>query len=224
MAAGVNGAVRFLHFDELLRNLGGIPPSRVRLTPAPGTATIRDVVRLWKSEGRMCELVEKTLVEKPMAFDESNIAGIMLTWLNVFLTNHPIGMAVGEQGMMKLLPGLVRAPDVSFVSWSQIPDRAATRTAVPDFYPDLAIEVLSKGNTRGEMVRKRKEYFLAGTQLVWEVNPLRRTVDVYTAPDAFTTLTESDTLNGGDVLPGFTLPVRAIFVNIPPTAPKRKKR
>ena len=99
MSVGVNGAVRFTYFDELLRNLGGIPANRVRLDPAPGTATVRDLIRLWKSEGRMCELVDKTLVAKPMAFDESNIAGLILTWLNNYLADHPLGMAVGEQGM-----------------------------------------------------------------------------------------------------------------------------
>jgi Uma2 family endonuclease len=74
------------------------------------------------------------------------------------------------------------------------------------------------------MARKRKEYFLAGTRLVWQVNPRKRTVDVYTAPDEFTTLAESETLDGADVLPGFSLPVRALFVNLPPATRKRKSR
>ncbi|HJZ90009.1 MAG TPA: hypothetical protein VKE40_04005, partial [Gemmataceae bacterium] len=59
-------------------------------------------------------------------------------------------------------------------------------------------------------------------RLIWQVNPRKWTVDVYTAPDQFTTFAESDTLDGEDVLPGFTLPVRAIFVNVPPAAAKRK--
>jgi Uma2 family endonuclease len=224
MSVGVNGAIRFNYLDELLRDLGGIPPSRVRMRPAPGTATVRDLVRLWKSEGRMCELVDGTLVAKPMAWDESNIAGLVQTAINIYLAEHPIGMTGGEQGLMKLMPGLVRGPDVSFVGWYQIPDRTARRGPVPTVYPDLAVEVLSKGNTRGEMARKRKEYFLAGTHLVWQVNPRKRTVDVYTAPDEMTTLTEADTLDGGDVVPGFTLRVRSIFVNQPPAAAKKKKR
>jgi Uma2 family endonuclease len=224
MSVGVNGSGRFTYMDELLRDLGGIPPSRVRLDPPPGTANVRDLLRFWKSEGRMCELVDGTLVAKPMAWDESNIAGWIQTAINNYLAEHPIGMTGGEQGMMKLMPGLVRAPDVSFVSWTQIPDRGVRRRPIPAVYPDLAVEILSKGNTRREMARKRKEYFLAGTRLVWQVNPRRRTVDVYTAPDAFTTRTESDTLDGGDVLPGFALPVRDMFVNQPPAAPRRKKR
>jgi hypothetical protein len=76
---------------------------------------------------------------------------------------------------------------------------------------------------RAEMARKRRDYFGAGTRLVWQVNPRTRTVDVFTAPDEYTTLTEADTLDGTDVLPGFTLPVRSLFVNQPPVTAKRKK-
>ena len=74
------------------------------------------------------------------------------------------------------------------------------------------------------MARKRRDNFTAGTRLVWQADWRTRTVDVYTDPDTFTTLTEAHTLDGADVLPGFTLPVRSIFVNQPPAKPKRKKR
>lgn len=224
MAVRANGAARFTYMDELLRDLGGIPPSRVRLDPPPGTATLRDLIRLWKAEGRMCELVDGTLVAKPMAFDESGVAVQVISALNPFVVQADLGIVTGEQGMMKLMPRLARAPDVSFVRWAQIPDRGARRAPVPDLYPDLAVEVLSKGNTRRELARKRKEYFLAGTRLVWQVNPRKRTVEVYTAPDEHATLTEADALDGGAVLPGFTLPVRALFVNLPPARPARKRR
>jgi Uma2 family endonuclease len=224
MSAGVNESGRFTYMDELLRDLGGIPPGRVRMRPAPGTATLRDLIRLQKQDGRVYELVDGTLVAKPVAFDESTLALRLGGILERFVTENDLGLAAGEQGLMRLMPGLARAPDVSFISWAQIPDRQSRRAPVPDLYPDLAVEILSKSNTRREMARKRKEYFLAGTRLVWLVNPRTRTVDVYTAPDEFATLTESDALDGGDVLPGFTLPVRAIFVNQPPAGPKRKKR
>jgi Uma2 family endonuclease len=224
MSVGVNGSPPFTYVDELLRQLGGIPASRVRLTPAPGTATLRDLIRFQKKDGRIYELVDGTLVAKPVAFSESNIALLLGTALQNFLAERNLGVATGEQGLMKLMPGLARGPDVSFVSWNQLPGHHVPRDPVPGLYPDLAVEVLSKGNTRGEMARKRKEYFLAGTRLVWQVNPRKRTVDVYTAPDRFATLGETDTLDGGDVLPGFTLPVRALFVNLPPAAPKKGKR
>src|SRR5205823_3751976 len=87
---------------------------------------------------------------------------------------------------------------------------------VASLVPDLACEVLSKGNTPREMERKLKEYFLAGVRLVWFVDPRARTVRTFTAPDASTTLTEADVLSGGDVLPGLSLPVKTIFENLGP--------
>jgi Uma2 family endonuclease len=224
MSVGVNGSGRVTYLDELLHNLGGIHPRRVRMDPPPGTATLRDLIRLQKKDGRVYELVDRTLVAKPVAFDESILAVRLAGVLERFATENNLGLVGGEQGLMRLMPGLARAPDVSFINWAQIPDRGTARAPVPDLYPDLAVEFLSPSNTRREMARKRKEYFLAGTRLVWQVDWRQRTVDVFTAPDVFTTLAEADTLDGEDVLPGFTLPVRAIFVNQPPAAKRKKKR
>jgi Uma2 family endonuclease len=81
--------------------------------------------------------------------------------------------------------------------------------------PNLVAEVLSEGNTRGEITRKLKEYFLAGVELAWVVDPYKRTVAVYTAPDEVTTLTEKETLDGGNVLPGFAMPVKDLFARLP---------
>jgi Uma2 family endonuclease len=75
----------------------------------------------------------------------------------------------------------------------------------------LAVEILSPSNTRDEMRRKRQEYFAGGCRLVWEVEPEERTVRVYTSPTRSTLLRENQTLDGGDVLPGFTLPIRRWF-------------
>jgi Uma2 family endonuclease len=171
----------------------------------------------------MCELVDGTLVEKPSGFLESNIAGLISTALNTFIAPRDLGIVVGEQGMMRLRPGLVRAPDVSFISWDQIPGRQISDDPIPSVYPELAVEVFSKGNTRREMARKRKEYFRVGARIVWMVYPRKRSVDVYTAEDQFDTLAETDTLDGGEVLPGFKLPVRSLFVNTPPARPKKRR-
>lgn len=224
MSVGVNGRARFHSMDDVLRALGGIPPSRVRMDPPPGTATVRDLIRLWKAEGRMCELVDGTLVEKPMAFPESNVASLIITAIQNFIAASDLGIVVGEQGMMRLVRGLVRAPDVSFVSWDQLPARKVPDEALPSLHPDLAVEVFSKGNTRKEMARKRREYFRTGCKIVWMVYPRGRVVDVYTSVTDFTSLTESDTLDGGDILPGFRLPVRNLFANLAPPKPKPRKR
>src|SRR3954453_18588796 len=102
---------------ELLYRLGDVPLERIRRRPAPGTATEEDVVRARDTgERRLCELVEGVLVEKPMGTREGLLAGIILHWLWTFLEKEKLGKAFGADGFMRLMPGLVRIPDVSFVS------------------------------------------------------------------------------------------------------------
>jgi Uma2 family endonuclease len=209
---------------ELLESLGGISPGRVRLKPAPGTATVEDVVRLRNKTRRLYELVDGTLVEKIMGAKESFIAVQVSTLLN----NHShargnLGMVLGADGMMKLMKKLVRIPDVSFTSWDRVPGRVVTDEPVPDLAPDLAVEVLSEGNTRGEMERKLKEYFFSEVQLVWLIDPRARTVRVHTSPDDAEELGERDTLDGGDVLPGFSVPVASLFEQLAPAAKPKSK-
>jgi Uma2 family endonuclease len=199
----------------LLEQLGGIDPARVRLRPTPGRATVKDLIRLMEETDRLYELVDGVLVEKVMGFTEAGLAGIILHWISVFLDEYDLGLVVGADAAMRLMPGLVRLPDVSFVSWERLPVRGEFPTApVPKLAPDLAVEVLSKGNTRAEMARKLAEYFEAGVRLVWYVDPRKRTVRVYTSPEDSRTLTEKHTLDGGKVLPGFTLPIKKIFARI----------
>ena len=99
--------------------------------------------------------------------------------------------------MLRVQPGRVRLPDVSFFSWDHFPGRILPPGAILGLSPDLAVEVLSPSNTREEMLRKRREYFAGGTRLVWEVDPEERTVRVYTTARRSTLLREGDTLDGG---------------------------
>jgi len=81
--------------------------------------------------------------------------------------------------------------------------------------PDLVVEVLSVSNTPGEMARKRREYFEATVRLVWEVDPRARTVAVYVRDgEPLMVFTEDQPLDGRDVLPGFTLPLRDLFAEL----------
>jgi Uma2 family endonuclease len=75
----------------------------------------------------------------------------------------------------------------------------------------MAVEVLSEGNTVGEMRRKLRDYFQAGVRLVWYIDPATRTAEVYTAPEQRHVVTEQGILDGGDVLPGFRLPLGELF-------------
>ena len=197
--------------SDLLHQLGDIPPERVRLQPPPGTATEADVIAVYSREERLCELVDGVLVEKTLGYYESYIAATLIRLLGNFVVAHDLGIVAGADGMLRLAPGLVRISDVSFVSWEKLPGRRLPRQAVPDLVPDLAVEVLSEGNMPREMARKLDEYFSLGVRLVWLVNPMTESTEAYTSRHQSTRLDKSATLEGGVILPGFTLPLSALF-------------
>jgi Uma2 family endonuclease len=199
---------------ELLERLGGVPLDRIRFQPPPGTATVDDVLEIEAHEDRLCELVDGVLVEKPMGYVESRIAILVSTALQTFVEAHDLGVVTGESGMFRFPENLVRMPDVAFASWDQFPGRELPDEGAPQIVPDLAVEVLSKSNTRAEMARKLREYFNVGARLVWFVDPPTKSVSVYTSPTKFKVLTAADSLDGGKVLPGFSLPVANLFKNL----------
>jgi Uma2 family endonuclease len=196
---------------DLLEQLGGIAPDRVRMKPPPGTATEADLIEAVDRHDSLWELVDGVLVEKAMSFRESLLALCLGTLLKAFVDPRNLGLVAGADAMIRLFPGLVRLPDVAFVSWDRIPGRCVPKEPIGGFAPDLAVEILSPSNTRAEMARKRREYFAAGVRLVWVIDPDARTATVFTDVDRSTVLTEADTLEGGDVLPGFVLPLRDYF-------------
>src|SRR4051794_22920431 len=98
---------------DLQARLGGIPLSRIRFLPPPGTATEQDVLDVHAREKSLCELVDGVLVEKPIGFSESCLAAEMLHIVKAFVNPRNLGLVAGEAGMMRLTRGLVRIPDVS---------------------------------------------------------------------------------------------------------------
>src|SRR5262249_32371795 len=125
-----------------------------------------------------------------------------------------LGIVTGPDGTVEIMADLVRIPDVAFTSWDRMPGRRCPDAPVPRLAPNLAVEVLSRSNTPGEMAVKRQEYFTAGVEIVWEIDPRARTVVVSTSATASTTLAGADTLDGGTVLPGFTLPLQQLFAEL----------
>ena len=200
-----------LTLADILRQLGGISPKRIRFRPAPGTATEEDVVKIRDRERRLFELVDGVLVEKVMGYWESVLAIELAGLLRDFVKPRKLGTLAGEAGMLRLSPGLVRIPDLSFISRARLAHHRRARAPILPLAPDLAIEVVSEGNTRREMARKVSEYFASGCRLVWLVDPRTRTVAVYTSTAKPIMLTEKQVLTGGDVLPGFRLPLRKLF-------------
>ena len=136
---------------DVLHRLGDIPASRVLIDPPLGTATEQDVIAVHARDGRLCELVDGTLVEKAMGFDESRLAMELAFYLGMYLRQNDLGTLAGEAGTLRLIPGLVRIPDVSFIVWERMPSADVPSKPIPDLSPDLAVEVLSENNTPREM-------------------------------------------------------------------------
>ena len=186
---------------------------RIASACAPGTATEADVERIHAKEKRLYELIDGVLVEKGMGYPESLLAVAIAAALRNWVVARRLGLVSGADGMMRLFPGLVRIPDVAFVSRERLPGGRVPEEPIPSIAPDLAVEVLSESNTKREMARKCNEYFDAGVRLVWIVDPKTSTVAVFTGPEEFKVLNQDQTLDGGEVLPGFTLSLRELFAD-----------
>lgn len=198
--------------QDLLDSLGGVSASRVLLRPAPGTATEADAIRMNEGNRCICELIDGVLVEKGTGYVESMLAVVIAAWLQEFVDSRNLGVVTGEAGMIRLFPDRIRVPDVAFASWERIPAGALTSEPVPTLAPELVVEVLSESNTKREMDLKRSEYFAAGVEVVWEVDPRTRTVQVYRRlEESFEQFDSSGVLQEPSLLPGFQLSLPRLF-------------
>ena len=201
-------------FADFLHLLGSIPADRIHTHPAPGTASLDDW-QVARQQGLVCELVDGTLVDKAMGFYESLIAACLIRYFGIASGEGRLGITAGEQGFIRLPGGgQVRAPDVSFFLWNRLPNGKMPAEHVPMIVPDIAVEVLSQANTIAEMAMKRKEYFAAGTQIVWIVDPASRSVAVYSSPLKCEVIGEDGILSGGEILPELRISVAALFAEV----------
>jgi Uma2 family endonuclease len=211
VAAAKTKPLAFTTLAELHERLGKIPLERIRMMPPPGTATEEDLLYVLDHEDRICELIDGTLVEKTMGYYESAIAMALGYFLQQYLNQHDLGIVLGPDGTLRIVPDQIREADVAFLSWRHFPGRVLPAEPVPAIAPDLAVEVLSKGNTPAEMNRKLKDYFTAGVKLVWFIDPESESATVYESPRKSRKLSLADALKGGKVLPGFELPLKELF-------------
>ena len=157
------------------------------------------------------ELVAGLLLSEPLpAHGHDRVRRRVERVLESFVEPRKLGEVFGEAGyLLARDPDTVRGPDVSFVIASRLVDFDDT-----SFFPgapDLAIEILSPSNRPAEMYAKVADYLAAGARLVWVLDPVCCGVTEYRKLLAPRRLGPSDTLDGGDVLPGFTIEVRALF-------------
>ena len=167
------------------------------------------------------ELVDGQRVElPPMSVDSQALA----SRLGRHLGNHGIAEDLGEAytEMLFKLPLAKernRKPDVAFVPYSRWPEhQPMPDTNAWDVLPDLCVEVISPSDMADEIETKLNDYFEAGVRLVWVVYPRQERFYVYDSPSQIRRLTRADTLDGGTVLPGFTLPLAELFPQAPPAS------
>jgi Uma2 family endonuclease len=153
-------------------------------------------------------------VEKTVGAIESYLNLLLSQFLTQYVRDNNLGITLGPDGMLRYTKRKIYLPDISFISWSQSPIAEIKKQPIADLHPDLAIEVLSPSNSANEMQKKRNDYFDWGVQLVWELDPTAREMRVYTAPETFTTIDINGTLDGGHVLPGFSLPLQTLFADL----------
>jgi Uma2 family endonuclease len=203
--------------SEVIAHFGDIPIARIRTTPPPGEASEADVIELHDRHDRLYELIDGTLVEKAMGWQEAELAVIIATLLRSFVQEYRLGKVFGSDGMFRLVPDQIRIPDVAFVSRQRFAGRDLTPGAFWELGCDLAVEVISPSNTRREMERKLTDYFSAGVGAVWMVYLKSREVVVYSSPNTSVTLRGDEAIDGGTVLPGFSLPVAQLFAELDST-------
>ena len=127
------------------------------------------------------------------------------------MDEHDLGIVLAADGALRILSNQIRAPDVAFLSWDRFPGREPPAEPIPAIVPDLAVEVLSAGNTDREIERKLDDYFTAGVRLVWLIDPAAKNATIYESRQAPQPVAYGESLSGGQVVPGFTLPLHELF-------------
>ena len=160
-----------------------------------------------------CELVRGELIPMSPAGSEHGAIALQVgSILLAFVKAHGLGAVFGAETGFQITrdPDTVRAPDVGFIRAEAVGGKLP-----PGFFPgapDLAVEVLSPGDGASEVIATVEDWLGAGCHAVWVIDPKTCTVTVYHSSRKAMILTATDTLDGGDLLPGFHMPVARIFV------------
>ncbi len=162
-----------------------------------------------ENRDRLFELIDGVIVQKMASFTPSQVAMRIGRYLGFYVDEHNLGYVTGADGSYILSPGFELIPDVAFISKVRLPVIPEREVEGP---PDLAVEVKSPTDSKRQLRHKAEDYLRFGTKMVWLVFPEDQRVEVYRQEDQDVLEVGIDgVLDGGDVLPGFMLPVRSIF-------------
>ncbi len=169
---------------------------------------------LWEIHGasKHLELVRGVPVEMSPTGEAHGVIALWLGSLILqYVEQHNLGQATGAESGFILArdPDTVRAPDIAFIAQARLTEPTTDRYFPGP--PDLAVEIVSPNDTAAQVQQKVMDYLAAGTRLVWVVYPATRSISVHHPDRTGRTVQGEDTLDGGDVLPGFRLPVSDVF-------------
>ncbi len=176
------------------------------LTTAEGLLRMPD-------DGFRYELIEGRLKQMSPAGIEH---GVIIVRIASRLANHvehnKLGVILAAETGFRLAqdPDTVRAPDVAFIQSTRIPEAGLPKAFWPGA-PDLAVEVISPNDSTEEVEEKVNDWLDHGCSMVWVVSPKQKTITVYRSQTDITILSENETLDGRDVVPGFQCSVQEIF-------------
>ena len=187
------------------------------IVPENGSSELASSFPVSLPEDMLYEVVDGKIVEKIVGVHEAEIATLLIEFLAPFARLHRLGRVFGETIFrIDQSKNLQRRPDVAFVSHARWPaQRRAPKVAVWDMVPDLAIEIVSPSNTADHVQEKIHEYFDAGVSRVWVVYRRQKEVYVYASPTQIQVLQLGQELDGGELVPGFRLPLTALFEDDP---------
>ena len=179
------------------------------MTVAKKVWTDEELLRL-PCEGKAEVIGGKLRVMPPAGLEQEEVGAALVAFLRPYVRQHGLGRVYMSQAGFRMPNGDIRSPDVSFVRTEKLPAGRSPKK-FGAFPPDLAVEILAPDEKVEDYAAKVQEYLDWGVTLVWVIDPERREVWVYRKGREAQRLTDTDVLDGEEVIAGFRLPVHALF-------------
>ncbi len=186
------------------------PDDRLGLDPGVGHSPVE--TNPVAPDGALYEVVDGVVVgTSSMGAYPVKLATTLGIHLGIHLLAHPSGQ-ISIEGLFRIDARNQKRPDVAFISHERWPRGRRPPDGDPwEVIPDLAIEVISKSDLAWDVLAKVRHYLDAGVRAVWLVYPKEEVIHIYESFANIRVLTRADELDGGDVIPGFRLPLASLF-------------